>query len=143
MLPVKNLLPVITKEVGDTWMYGAPSDPLKMAQSRELQRVWTECLQRERQEKNEKQRRSGQGVCLVLVLVLIWCFLVRVYSCVSVFVCVAVWRCARCAHSHRICGGGCPAFLAKTDHSGRCCCQHLCVDAHCNKHNQATTTRRT
>ena len=30
VLPVKDQLPVITKEVGDTWMYGAASDPLKM-----------------------------------------------------------------------------------------------------------------
>ena len=30
VLPVKDQLPVITKEVGDTWLYGAASDPLKM-----------------------------------------------------------------------------------------------------------------
>ena len=48
VLPVKDQLPVITKEVGDTWMYGSPADPLKMAQSRELQRVWEECLEREK-----------------------------------------------------------------------------------------------
>ena len=48
VLPVKDKLPVVTKEVGDTWMYGAPSDPLKMAQSRETQRVWEECVAREK-----------------------------------------------------------------------------------------------
>ena len=50
VLPVKDKLPVFEKEVGDTWMYGAPSDPLKMAQSRELLRTWSECLDRERAE---------------------------------------------------------------------------------------------
>eukprot|EP00041_Stephanoeca_diplocostata_P006264 m.79354 g.79354 ORF g.79354 m.79354 type:complete len:876 (+) comp16268_c0_seq5:68-2695(+) len=44
VLPIKDQLPVVTKEVGDTWMYGAPSDPLKMAQNREIQRAWEECL---------------------------------------------------------------------------------------------------
>lgn len=28
---VKDKLPVVTKEVGDTWMMGVPSDPLKMS----------------------------------------------------------------------------------------------------------------
>lgn len=35
-----DALPVIKQEVGDTWVYGTPSDPLKMAQNRALQRVW-------------------------------------------------------------------------------------------------------
>eukprot|EP00051_Salpingoeca_urceolata_P030171 m.8335 g.8335 ORF g.8335 m.8335 type:complete len:1021 (+) comp3196_c0_seq1:59-3121(+) len=42
--PIRDQLPVVTKEVGDTWMYGASSDPLKMAQNREIQRVWIECM---------------------------------------------------------------------------------------------------
>jgi len=42
--PVKDQLPVVELEVGDTWIYGNPSDPLKMAQYRALQRVWIECL---------------------------------------------------------------------------------------------------
>lgn len=44
VLPVKDQLPVITHEVGDTWIYGVPSDPLKMSQNREIQRAWMECL---------------------------------------------------------------------------------------------------
>lgn len=40
----KASLPVYTGEVGDTWMYGAPSDPLKMAQYRALVRVRDACL---------------------------------------------------------------------------------------------------
>ena len=42
---VKDELPVITKEVGDTWIYGVPSDPLKMAQNREIQRQWIACME--------------------------------------------------------------------------------------------------
>ena len=37
-------------------MYGAPSDPLKMAQSRETQRVWEECVARE-------QGATGENSC--------------------------------------------------------------------------------
>lgn len=43
--PVKADLPVVDLEVGDTWMYGSASDPMKMAISRGLQRVWAECLE--------------------------------------------------------------------------------------------------
>lgn len=50
VLPVKDQLPVIDLEVGDTWIYGTPSDPLKMAQNRALQRVWLECLEAKRPE---------------------------------------------------------------------------------------------
>jgi hypothetical protein len=56
VLPIKSQLPVVTHEVGDTWMYGAPSDPLKMAQSRELQRAWEDCLAREK-------GRTGEDSC--------------------------------------------------------------------------------
>lgn len=37
--PVKAQLPVVDLEVGDTWMYGSASDPIKMAINRGLQRV--------------------------------------------------------------------------------------------------------
>ena len=47
ILPVKDQLPVTTSEIGDTWIYGVPSDPLKMAQNREIQRIWIKCLNHE------------------------------------------------------------------------------------------------
>ena len=47
VLPVKHKLPVVTSEIGDTWIYGVPSDPLKISQNREIQRVWIECLEHE------------------------------------------------------------------------------------------------
>ncbi|CAK9006160.1 Ankyrin repeat and sterile alpha motif domain-containing protein 1B [Durusdinium trenchii] len=45
--PVRQQLPVISLEVGDTWVYGNPSDPLKMAQYRAIQRAWVKCMQHE------------------------------------------------------------------------------------------------
>ncbi len=43
--PVRNRLPVVTQEIGDTWIYGVPSDPYKVARYREgarLRRQWIE-----------------------------------------------------------------------------------------------------
>jgi hypothetical protein len=37
--PYENALPVVTQEIGDTWIYGVPSDPLKVARFRELLRL--------------------------------------------------------------------------------------------------------
>jgi hypothetical protein len=37
-------LPVVTEEIGDTWIYGAPSDPPKIARYREMARVRGEWL---------------------------------------------------------------------------------------------------
>jgi hypothetical protein len=34
LLELKDSLPVVTAEVGDTWIYGAPSDPVKNQQFR-------------------------------------------------------------------------------------------------------------
>jgi len=37
--PVRSALPVVTQEIGDSWIHGAGSDPLKVAQFRELLRI--------------------------------------------------------------------------------------------------------
>jgi len=40
---VRNRLPIVTHEIGDTWIYGVPSDPYKVARYREaarLRRQW-------------------------------------------------------------------------------------------------------
>jgi hypothetical protein len=39
LAPVRHRLPVITQEIGDTWIYGIPSDPPKVARYRELCRL--------------------------------------------------------------------------------------------------------
>jgi hypothetical protein len=37
--PYRDQLPVVDGEIGDTWVYGPPSDPLKMARYREVARL--------------------------------------------------------------------------------------------------------
>ncbi len=37
--PFRNNLPVVTQEIGDTWIYGAGSDPVKVARYREVVRL--------------------------------------------------------------------------------------------------------
>jgi hypothetical protein len=37
--PFRDNLPAITQEIGDTWIYGVASDPVKVARSRELSRL--------------------------------------------------------------------------------------------------------
>ena len=38
--PFKANLPVLTQEIGDTWIYGTPSDPVKQATMRASMRAW-------------------------------------------------------------------------------------------------------
>ena len=42
--PFRQKLPVVTQEIGDTWIYGIPSDPVKMARYREVARLRKEWL---------------------------------------------------------------------------------------------------
>ncbi len=37
--PHRAALPVVTREIGDTWIYGVPSDPVKVARFREVARL--------------------------------------------------------------------------------------------------------
>jgi hypothetical protein len=37
--PYRDKLPVVTEEIGDTWIYGCASDPLKVARYREISRL--------------------------------------------------------------------------------------------------------
>ena len=37
--PHRDALPVVTQEIGDTWIYGVASDPLKVARYREVARL--------------------------------------------------------------------------------------------------------
>ncbi|RAP77561.1 DUF5054 domain-containing protein [Paenibacillus montanisoli] len=45
LLTIKDRLPVITEEIGDSWIHGAASDPLKISQYRELLRLRDKWLQ--------------------------------------------------------------------------------------------------
>jgi hypothetical protein len=42
--PYRERLPVVTQEIGDTWIYGAGSDPLKVARYREVARLRSEWI---------------------------------------------------------------------------------------------------
>jgi len=42
--PIRQHLPIITEEIGDTWIHGTGSDPLKVSQFRELLRLRTKWL---------------------------------------------------------------------------------------------------
>ncbi len=37
--PYRDKLPVVTEEIGDTWIHGCASDPLKVARYREMARL--------------------------------------------------------------------------------------------------------
>jgi hypothetical protein len=39
LAPYRDKLPVVTEEIGDTWIYGCASDPLKVARFREIARL--------------------------------------------------------------------------------------------------------
>jgi len=40
----RSTLPVVTQEIGDTWIYGVPSDPVKVARYREVSRLRREWI---------------------------------------------------------------------------------------------------
>lgn len=42
--PYRDQLPVVTEEIGDTWIYGVPSDPVKVARYREVARLRKEWI---------------------------------------------------------------------------------------------------
>jgi len=44
MEPLRSRLPVFTQEIGDTWIYGVPSDPSKIARYREVARLRSEWI---------------------------------------------------------------------------------------------------
>jgi len=42
--PYRDQFPVVTEEIGDTWIYGVPSDPVKVARYREVARLRKEWI---------------------------------------------------------------------------------------------------
>jgi len=40
LVDIRDKLPVVTSEIGDTWIYGIQSDPVKVAKMRAMNRVW-------------------------------------------------------------------------------------------------------
>jgi len=54
LVRVRETLPILTQEIGDTWIHGIGSDPIKVARFRELLRVRTEWLASGRLKCNER-----------------------------------------------------------------------------------------
>lgn len=53
--PYRSSLPVLTQEIGDTWIYGVPSDPVKVARYREVSRLRREWIA-------QGKFRAGDGI---------------------------------------------------------------------------------
>ncbi len=64
--PYRQGLPLVTPEIGDTWIYGVPSDPVKMARYRELARLRKEWLE-------QGKFRSGDATDCALLRRLLLC----------------------------------------------------------------------
>jgi hypothetical protein len=47
----RDLLPIVTEEIGDTWLYGVPSDALKGSTFREMSRLRAACIATEEDNK--------------------------------------------------------------------------------------------
>ena len=54
LVRVRETLPVLTQEIGDTWIHGIGSDPIKVARFRELLRLRTEWLASGRLKRDER-----------------------------------------------------------------------------------------
>src|SRR5947199_4345977 len=66
LLLVKESLPVVNEELGDTWIHGVGSDPLKISQFRELTRLRQQWLV-ERRLKEEEPRMKNFSRFLLMV----------------------------------------------------------------------------
>ncbi|RKL65002.1 glycoside hydrolase [Salipaludibacillus neizhouensis] len=55
LLAVKDTLPIITEEIGDTWIHGAGTDPYKLAGYREILRLRLKWLSEGNLDKNSKE----------------------------------------------------------------------------------------
>ena len=58
--PYRNSLPIVTSEIGDTWIHGVASDPLKLARYREVARLRQEWLA-------QKEFAAGDATDLALL----------------------------------------------------------------------------
>lgn len=52
--PIRRTLPVVTQEIGDTWIHGLGTDPLKVARFRELQRLRRQWLEEGRIDEDDR-----------------------------------------------------------------------------------------
>lgn len=64
--PIRSQLPVVTQEIGDTWIHGVGSDPIKVSQFRELLRLRSEWLARDQSIQNEEWYQTFQRKLLIV-----------------------------------------------------------------------------
>ena len=64
--PYRQGFPLVTQEIGDTWIYGVPSDPVKVARYREVARLRKEWLE-------QGKFRSGDATDCALLRRLLLC----------------------------------------------------------------------
>ena len=63
---VRDQLPVITSEIGDTWIHGAGTDPTKVSQYRELSRLRRTWLERDlNDEDRQRVQRFSQSLIMI------------------------------------------------------------------------------
>ncbi|WP_455673688.1 DUF5054 domain-containing protein [Phocaeicola sp.] len=55
LLDMKETLPVVTSEIGDTWIYGYGSSPIRMAKFRKLSSLYSQWLRDKRLDKNSDE----------------------------------------------------------------------------------------
>ena len=67
LLPIRASLPVVTQEIGDSWIHGVGSDPVKVSQFRELLRLRKEWL------KGEPSVGGGLAISTVSSEDCCWC----------------------------------------------------------------------
>lgn len=66
LLAMKDLLPVITSEIGDTWIYGYGSEPVRMAKFRKLSSLYSQWL---REKKIDKKSDEALNFAVELGLI--------------------------------------------------------------------------
>ncbi len=64
--PIRQRLPIVTQEIGDTWIHGVGSDPIKVSQFRELLRLRSKWLVEKPEIHNQKWFRGFQNALLMI-----------------------------------------------------------------------------
>ncbi|WP_139996477.1 DUF5054 domain-containing protein [Paenibacillus paridis] len=66
LLEVRDRLPIVREEIGDTWIHGAGTDPMKLAKLRELGRLRTEWVKQGRMTEESKEYKDMSEAMLLV-----------------------------------------------------------------------------
>jgi hypothetical protein len=66
LLEVRDRLPIVREEIGDTWIHGAGTDPMKLAKLRELSRLRTEWVKQGRMTEESKEYKDMSEAMLLV-----------------------------------------------------------------------------